>query len=138
MEHLRFDGLLPIGNQSPDRNIRQKVYPLDVKMTFDDNALPRHPELEELHDPEQEDPTELRAHKAGLQYIQLNGNIACLVNGAGLAMATMDTIKLFGGEPDNFLDIGGGASPEKLRRLLKSCWLSRKSKLSWSISSAAL
>lgn len=92
----------------------KKVYPLDVKMTFDDNALLRHPELEELHDPEQEDPTELRAHKAGLQYIQLNGNIACLVNGAGLAMATMDTIKLFGGEPDNFLDIGGGASPEKV------------------------
>lgn len=59
----------------------KKVYPLDVKMTFDDNALLRHPELEELHDPEQEDPTELRAHKAGLQYIQLNGNIACLVNG---------------------------------------------------------
>lgn len=84
----------------------KKVYPLDVKMTFDDNALLRHPELEELHDPER--------HKAGLQYIQLNGNIACLVNGAGLAMATMDTIKLFGGEPDNFLDIGGGASPEKV------------------------
>lgn len=90
------------------------IYPLDVKMSFDDNALLRHPELEELHDPEQEDPTELQAHKAGLQYIQLNGNIACLVNGAGLAMATMDAIKLFGGEPDNFLDIGGGASPEKV------------------------
>ena len=83
-------------------------------MTFDDDAL-RHPELEELHDPEQEGiRAELRAHKAGLQYIQLNGNIACFVNGAGLAMATMDTIKLFGGEPDNFLDIGGGASPEKV------------------------
>ncbi len=91
-----------------------KVYPLDVKMTFDDNALMRHPELESLHDPEQEDPTELTAHQAGLQYIQLDGNIACLVNGAGLAMATMDTIKLFGGEPANFLDIGGGASVEKV------------------------
>lgn len=92
----------------------RKIYPLDVKMTFDDNALLRHPELEQLHDPEQEDPTELTAHKAGLQYIQLHGNIACLVNGAGLAMATMDAIKLFGGEPDNFLDIGGGATPEKV------------------------
>lgn len=91
-----------------------KVYPLDVKMAFDDNALMRHPELESLHDPEQEDPTELTAHQAGLQYIQLDGNIACLVNGAGLAMATMDTIKLFGGEPANFLDIGGGASVEKV------------------------
>ena len=92
----------------------RQVYPLDVKMTFDDNALLRHPELESEHDPEQEDPTEILAHKAGLQYIQLDGNIACLVNGAGLAMATMDTIKLFGGEPANFLDIGGGATPEKV------------------------
>lgn len=93
-----------------------KVFPLDVKMTFDDNALMRHPELEELHDPNQEDPVELEAHRAGLQYISLDGNIACLVNGAGLAMATMDTIKLFGGEPANFLDIGGGASTEKVTK----------------------
>lgn len=90
------------------------VFPLDAKMTFDDNALYRHPELEALVDPSQEDPTELQAHAAGLQYIQLDGDIACLVNGAGLAMATMDTIKLFGGEPANFLDIGGGASVEKV------------------------
>ena len=90
------------------------VFPLDAKMTFDDNALYRHPELEALIDPTQEDETELKAHKVGLQYIQLDGNIACLVNGAGLAMATMDTINLFGGEPANFLDIGGGASVEKV------------------------
>lgn len=92
----------------------KKVLPLDVKMVFDDSALFRHPELEELHDPNQEDPIELQAHHAGLQYIKLDGNIACLVNGAGLAMATMDSIKLFGGEPANFLDIGGGATPEKV------------------------
>lgn len=91
-----------------------EVFPLDAKMTFDDNALYRHPELETLIDPSQEDETELKAHEAGLPYIQLDGNIACLVNGAGLAMATMDTIKLFGGEPANFLDIGGGASVEKV------------------------
>ncbi|WP_303273389.1 ADP-forming succinate--CoA ligase subunit beta [Turicimonas muris] len=91
-----------------------EVFPLDAKMTFDDNALYRHPELEVLIDPSQEDETELKAHVAGLPYIQLDGNIACLVNGAGLAMATMDTIKLFGGEPANFLDIGGGASVEKV------------------------
>ncbi len=95
------------------------VFPLDAKMTFDDNALYRHTELEELIDPAQEDPTELEAHEAGLQYIQLDGNIACLVNGAGLAMATMDAIKLFGGEPDNFLDIGGGATPEKVTAAFK-------------------
>ncbi|WP_286313351.1 ADP-forming succinate--CoA ligase subunit beta [Turicimonas muris] len=91
-----------------------EVFPLDAKMTFDDNALYRHPELEVLIDPSQEDETELKAHEAGLPYIQLDGNIACLVNGAGLAMATMDTIKLFGGEPANFLDIGGGASVDKV------------------------
>lgn len=96
-----------------------EVYPLDAKMNFDDNALYRHPESEALIDPTQEDPTELEAHEAGLQYIQLDGNIACLVNGAGLAMATMDTIKLFGGEPANFLDIGGGATPEKVTAAFK-------------------
>ncbi len=95
------------------------VMPLDCKMTFDDNALFRHTELGDLVDPSQEEPTELEAHQAGLQYIQLKGNIACLVNGAGLAMATMDTIKLFGGEPDNFLDIGGGASVENVTAAFK-------------------
>src|SRR3712207_4196399 len=87
---------------------------LDAKISFDDNALFRHRELEELRDTSEEDPNELRAGKAGLSYVQLEGNIGCLVNGAGLAMATMDLIKLHGGEPTNFLDVGGGANTEQV------------------------
>src|SRR3990170_6724887 len=81
------------------------VLALDVKLNFDDNALFRHPEIEKLRDPEEEDPTELEAKKWGLSYVKLNGNIGCLVNGAGLAMATMDIIKYYGSEPANFLDV---------------------------------
>ena len=87
---------------------------LDAKISFDDNALFRHPQLQELRDISEEDPNELRAGKAGLSYVQLEGNIGCLVNGAGLAMATMDLIKLHGGEPANFLDVGGGANAEQV------------------------
>ncbi len=87
---------------------------LDAKISFDDNALFRHPPLAELRDTAEEDPNELRAGKAGLSYVQLDGNIGCLVNGAGLAMATMDLIKLHGGEPANFLDVGGGANTEQV------------------------
>jgi succinyl-CoA synthetase beta subunit len=87
---------------------------LDAKMSFDDNALFRHPQLNELRDLSEEDPNELRAGKAGLSYVQLEGNIGCLVNGAGLAMSTMDLIKLHGGEPANFLDVGGGANAEQV------------------------
>ena len=87
---------------------------LDAKITFDDNALFRHPELAELRDISEEDPAELRAGKAGLSYVKLDGNIGCLVNGAGLAMSTMDIIKLHGGEPANFLDVGGGANVEQV------------------------
>jgi succinyl-CoA synthetase beta subunit len=87
---------------------------LDAKISFDDNALFRHPELAELRDTSEEDPNELRAAAAGLSYVQLDGNIGCLVNGAGLAMATMDLIKLHGGEPANFLDVGGGATTEQV------------------------
>jgi succinyl-CoA synthetase beta subunit len=87
---------------------------LDAKISFDDNALFRHPQLAELRDTAEEDPNELRATKAGLSYVQLDGNIGCLVNGAGLAMATMDLIKLHGGEPANFLDVGGGANTEQV------------------------
>jgi succinyl-CoA synthetase beta subunit len=87
---------------------------LDAKISFDDNALFRHKQLEELRDTSEEDPNELRAGKAGLSYVQLDGNIGCLVNGAGLAMATMDLIKLHGGEPANFLDVGGGANTEQV------------------------
>ncbi len=82
---------------------------LDAKISFDDNSLFRHPRLVELRDLAEEDPAEVRAGEAGLSYVQLEGNIGCLVNGAGLAMSTMDIIKLHGGQPANFLDVGGGA-----------------------------
>ena len=86
---------------------------LDAKVNFDGNALFRHPDVEELRDPDEEDPAELAANKIGLTYIKLDGNIGCLVNGAGLAMATMDIIKLHGEEPANFLDVGGSATKDK-------------------------
>ena len=91
-----------------------RVICLDGKMTIDDNALFRHKDLVPLRDESEEDPTELRAKKAGLSYVNLDGNIGCLVNGAGLAMATMDIIKLHGGEPANFLDVGGSATTEQV------------------------
>ena len=87
---------------------------LDAKVGFDDNALFRHPDIVELRDLSEEEPTEVRAKAAGLSYVKLDGNIGCLVNGAGLAMATMDVIKLYGGEPANFLDVGGGANEEQV------------------------
>ena len=89
-----------------------KVLALDAKMNFDDNALDRHPDLRELRDLDEEDPLEVEASKSNLNYIKLDGNVGCMVNGAGLAMATMDIIKLAGGQPANFLDVGGGASAE--------------------------
>src|SRR5262249_2855159 len=88
------------------------VIVLDAKITFDDNALFRHPDVEKLRDEAEENPAELRAGKAGLTYISLRGNIGCLVNGAGLAMSTMDIIKYHGGEPANFLDVGGGVTAD--------------------------
>ena len=95
------------------------VIALDAKWNFDSNALFRHPEIVEFRDLDEEDPAEIEASKFDLAYIQLDGNIGCLVNGAGLAMATMDTIKLFGGEPANFLDVGGGATTEKVTEAFK-------------------
>jgi succinyl-CoA synthetase beta subunit len=92
---------------------------LDAKMTFDDSALGRHPELKDLRDLEEEDPLEVEASKFSLNYIRLDGTIGCMVNGAGLAMATMDIIKLAGGEPANFLDVGGGANKEQIRNAFK-------------------
>jgi succinyl-CoA synthetase beta subunit len=92
---------------------------LDAKMTFDDSALSRHPELKDLRDLEEEDPLEIEASKFNLNYIRLDGTIGCMVNGAGLAMATMDIIKLAGGEPANFLDVGGGANKEQIRNAFK-------------------
>jgi succinyl-CoA synthetase beta subunit len=92
---------------------------LDAKVSFDNNALFRHPELEELRDTSEEDPKEQEAHRYDLAYVALEGNIGCMVNGAGLAMATMDIIKLYGEEPANFLDVGGGASKEKVTAAFK-------------------
>jgi succinyl-CoA synthetase beta subunit len=92
---------------------------LDAKMNFDDNALYRHPDVKELRDLSEEDPLEIEASKFSLNYIKLDGTIGCMVNGAGLAMATMDIIKLAGGEPANFLDVGGGANAEQIRNAFK-------------------
>ena len=97
----------------------KKVVCLDAKINVDDNSLYRHPEIVELRDLNEEDPTEIEASKYDLAYIKLDGNIGCMVNGAGLAMATMDIIKLYGKEPANFLDVGGGASKEKVSAALK-------------------
>ncbi len=96
-----------------------RILALDAKMSFDDNAMFRHPQISELRDKSQEDPRESRAADRGLSYVGLDGNIGCIVNGAGLAMATMDTIKLAGGAPANFLDIGGGASPERVAKAFR-------------------
>jgi succinyl-CoA synthetase beta subunit len=96
-----------------------EVIALDAKVNFDDNALFRHKDIEELRDEDEEDPTELEAAKHALNYVKLDGNIGCMVNGAGLAMATMDIIKLYGGEPANFLDVGGGATKERVTTAFK-------------------
>ena len=96
-----------------------RVIALDAKVNFDDSALFRHPEIGELRDTAAEEPLEARASAAGLNYIKLDGRIGCMVNGAGLAMATMDLIKLHGGEPANFLDVGGGADKEKVTAAFK-------------------
>ena len=96
-----------------------EVIALDAKMNFDDNALYRHPDIEGMRDPSEEEPAELEAAEAELNYIRLDGSIGCMVNGAGLAMATMDIIKLNGGEPANFLDVGGGATKERVTQAFK-------------------
>jgi len=96
-----------------------KLYALDAKMNFDDNSLYRHKDIRELRDLNEEDPLEIEASKHGLNYIKLDGNVACMVNGAGLAMATMDIIKLAGGSPANFLDVGGGASAEQVENAFR-------------------
>jgi len=102
-----------------NRDSQGNIIALDAKFNFDTNALFRHPDIVALRDLDEEDPAEVEASKFDLAYIQLDGNIGCLVNGAGLAMATMDTIKLFGGEPANFLDVGGGATAEKVTEAFK-------------------
>ncbi|MHA1597649.1 MAG: succinate--CoA ligase subunit beta, partial [Alphaproteobacteria bacterium] len=95
------------------------IIALDAKMNFDDNALFRHKDIEELRDEDEEDPAELEAARHELNYIKLDGNIGCMVNGAGLAMSTMDIIKLYGGDPANFLDVGGGATKERVTTAFK-------------------
>ncbi len=97
----------------------EKILCLDAKINFDDNALYRHPDIASLKDPNEEDPIETEAKKHNLSYIKLDGTIGCMVNGAGLAMATLDIIKLYGAEPANFLDVGGGASKEKVSAAFK-------------------
>src|ERR1700735_3948215 len=92
---------------------KDDIVALDCKMAFDDNALFRHKDVEEMRDESEEDPSEIEAGKNGLNYVKLDGTVGCMVNGAGLAMATMDIIKLCGGSPANFLDVGGGASEEQ-------------------------
>ena len=106
-------------DQPAGRHQDGEVIALDCKMNFDDNALYRHRDLEELRDLEEEEPAEIEAKKYDLSFIKLDGNIGCMVNGAGLAMATMDIIKHFGGEPANFLDVGGGATKEKVTAAFK-------------------
>jgi succinyl-CoA synthetase beta subunit len=96
-----------------------RVFALDAKLNVDDNALYRHKELVELRDVHEEDPLDVEASRYGLNYIKLDGDVACMVNGAGLAMATMDIVKLAGGEPANFLDVGGGASPEQIENAFR-------------------
>jgi len=96
-----------------------RVFALDAKLNFDDNALYRHKEIAALRDIHEEDPLDVEASKYGLNYIKLDGNVGCMVNGAGLAMATMDIVKLSGGEPANFLDVGGGASPEQIENAFR-------------------
>jgi len=105
-----------------------EVIALDAKMNFDDNALARHPEIAAMRDLDEEDPFEIEASKHDLSYISLDGNIGCMVNGAGLAMATMDTIKLYGAEPANFLDVGGGATAEKVTAAFKIMLSNKKVK----------
>ncbi|MDO8530754.1 MAG: ADP-forming succinate--CoA ligase subunit beta [Dehalococcoidia bacterium] len=96
-----------------------RILALDAKLNFDDDALFRHEDVAALHDPAQEDPLEVEAHKAGISYIKLDGDVGCMVNGAGLAMATLDVIKLMGATPANFLDVGGGASEEQVAAAFK-------------------
>jgi succinyl-CoA synthetase beta subunit len=107
---------------------QNQVMALDAKLNFDDNALFRHPDIAALRDLDEEDPFEVEASKYELNYISLDGNIACMVNGAGLAMATMDTIKLFGGSPANFLDVGGSATAERVTAAFKIMLSNRKTK----------
>jgi succinyl-CoA synthetase beta subunit len=116
---VEINPLAIVRQPSPDGTVTERLQCLDAKITLDDSALPRHPELETLRDPDEEDPADREAREAGLTFIKLDGTIGCMVNGAGLAMATMDLVKRAGGEPANFLDIGGGARADKVAAAMR-------------------
>ncbi|MEO0132892.1 MAG: ATP-grasp domain-containing protein, partial [candidate division WOR-3 bacterium] len=125
LTELFFDYECSLVEINPLVTTERGLLALDAKMVLDDNALYRHPELEALRDLEAEEPTELLAKQADLSYVKLTGNVGCIVNGAGLAMATMDLIKKYGAEPANFLDIGGSSSPEKMREAMRIILMDR-------------
>jgi succinyl-CoA synthetase beta subunit len=116
---VEINPLAIVREPSPDGTVSERLQCLDAKITLDDSALYRHPELESLRDPDEEDPADREAREAGLTFIKLDGTIGCMVNGAGLAMTTMDLVKRAGGEPANFLDIGGGARADKVAAAMR-------------------
>ena len=116
---VEINPLAIVREKAPDGAPADRLVCLDAKITLDDSALPRHPELEALRDPDEEDPADREAREAGLTFIKLDGTIGCMVNGAGLAMTTMDLVKRAGGEPANFLDIGGGAKAERVAAAMR-------------------
>jgi succinyl-CoA synthetase beta subunit len=116
---VEINPLAIVNETTVDGLVSQRLQCLDAKVTLDDSALPRHPQLEELRDPDEEDPADREAREAGLTFIKLDGTIGCMVNGAGLAMTTMDLVKRAGGEPANFLDIGGGARADKVAAAMR-------------------
>ncbi|HEV8547067.1 MAG TPA: ADP-forming succinate--CoA ligase subunit beta [Candidatus Limnocylindrales bacterium] len=116
---VEINPLAIVRETGTDGTISERLVCLDAKITLDDSALPRHPELEALRDPDDEDPADREAREAGLTFIKLDGTIGCMVNGAGLAMTTMDLVKRAGGEPANFLDIGGGARADKVAAAMR-------------------
>jgi succinyl-CoA synthetase beta subunit len=116
---VEINPLAIVREKAPDGAPADRLVCLDAKITLDDSALPRHPELEALRDPDEEDPADREAREAGLTFIKLDGTIGCMVNGAGLAMTTMDLVKRAGGEPANFLDIGGGARADKVAHAMR-------------------
>ena len=116
---VEINPLAIIREEGPDGTAVERLVCLDAKVALDDSALPRHPELEALRDPDEEDPADREAREAGLTFIKLDGTIGCMVNGAGLAMTTMDLVKRAGGEPANFLDIGGGARADKVAHAMR-------------------
>jgi succinyl-CoA synthetase beta subunit len=116
---VEINPLAIVRSSAPDGTVSETLQALDAKVTIDDSALPRHPELEALRDLSEEDPVDVEARALGLSFIRLEGTIGCMVNGAGLAMTTMDLVKRAGGEPANFLDIGGGAKADKVAAAMR-------------------